>query len=65
LFYAALLHEAVDLQHQLRLNQVLFGIPQPDSAEHIAARHFVVDNFLHTYSPSASVLGFSNAFRLA
>jgi hypothetical protein len=46
LFEAALFHDRVDLEDQLRLDQVLFGVGQAEIFEHVAASDFV-SRFAH------------------
>jgi hypothetical protein len=41
LFHAARFHDRIDLEHQLRLYQVLFGIRHANVLEYIAASSFV------------------------
>src|ERR1051326_7865233 len=41
LFQAPLLHDAVDLEHELRLDQVLLGVGHADVLEHVTAADFI------------------------
>jgi hypothetical protein len=41
LFQAAMLHDGVNFEHQLRLDQVLLGIRNPDIFEHIRTAGFI------------------------
>ena len=42
LFQAALFHNRVNLQHQLRLDQMLFGIGKAEVSEDIVASFFII-----------------------